>query len=483
MNSLLNSTIWSAIQRFGGLVIGFVSNVVLARLLCPEDYGIVGLIMVFIAIADVLVDGGLGNALIQKKDISQEDISTVFTSNLVISLFFFLLIFFSAPYIASYIEIANFSLFLRVQSLMVLLRAFFLVHYSLMNKQMEFKKLAIINLIVSLISTIIAISMALCGCGVWSLIVRNLSLDLFSLIIYCWAVKVKLSLFINLTSFRKLFCFGIFVAIANLVESLYSNILSFILGKRFSVTELGYYNQAYSLEQIPVYSLTSILNQVFFPFLSKEQDNQQKMRADVKNSILGMSFFIYPLMTFLICFAQPIIVLLYSEKWLPSVPFFQILCTLGFTNFIYHLNRSIMKAVGKSKVLFFTQIISCVIGLLLIIISISIGIYAVVAMVALNSIIGMLIVSYYAGQYINLNVYNQLKEVSFNLFLSLIIGVIVYAVFNGCGIHPLLLLPMAFLLFVFLYLFTHYILRSNSYKMVSSIILSHYMNKTTINNG
>ena len=123
MNSLLNSTIWSAIQRFGGLVIGFVSNVVLARLLCPEDYGIVGLIMVFIAIADVLVDGGLGNALIQKKDISQEDISTVFTSNLVISLFFFLLIFFSAPYIASYIEIANFSLFLRVQSLMVLLRA------------------------------------------------------------------------------------------------------------------------------------------------------------------------------------------------------------------------------------------------------------------------------------------------------------------------------------------------------------------------
>lgn len=474
MSSLITATIWTSIQRFGGLAIGFISNVILARLLCPEDYGIVGLIMVFIGIADVLIDGGLGNALIQKKEINQDDISTVFTSNLLISLFLFIIIFVFAPYIASYVEIERFSLYLRIEAIMILIRAFIIVHYSLMNRQMDFKKLAKIGLGVSFMSTTLAISMALCGCGIWSLIARNLSLDLFSLIVYFSVFKVKLSFYINKKSFSQLFSFGIFVAVANLVESLYSNILSFILGKRFSVQDLGYYNQAYALEQIPVYSMTSILNQVFFPFLSKEQDDHEKMRTDIRRSILGMSFLIYPLMSFLIFFAQPIIVLLYSEKWLPSVPFFQILCTLGYTNFLYHLNRSIMKAVGKSHILFYTQMIVCVIGLLLLVFAIPFGIYAVVISVALNSIIGMIIVASYAGSYINTNLFQQLREVIMNLLLSLTIGALIYWLFSLVSLHALLLLPLAIIVYFVSYFSVHHIIKSQSYTMVMSVLFSYY---------
>ena len=476
MSSLISATFWSAIQRFGGLAIGFVSNVVLARLLCPEDYGIIGLIMVFIGIADAMVDGGLGNALIQKKNVTRDDTSTVFTTNILFSFFLFLLIFFSAPAIEAYVNINKFSLYLRIEAVMILLRALYVVHYSMLNKDMDFQKLAKINLGVNAASTVIAILMAYSGFGVWSLIVRNLMLDLLAFIVYYLCYRTKLSLYISKESFRQLFGFGIFVAIANLLESLYSNLLSFILGKKFSVKELGYYNQAYSLEQIPVYSITSILNQVFFPFLSKEQDNRVKMREDVKRSIRVMSFFIYPLMIFLVCFAKPIIVLLYTEKWLPSVPFFQILCTIGFTNFLYHLNRSILKAVDKTQVLFYTQIVVCVVGLLFIMLAIPFGIYAVVVMVALNSVISSLIVMCFSGRHINLNIYCQIKEVLYNFILSGITGILAYIVFSDVNWNEFLLLPVAFVFFVIVYITTHYLLRTTSYKMIS-LLLMEYINK------
>ncbi len=477
MPNLIQSTFWSAIQRFGGLAIGFISNVVLARLLCPEDYGVVGLIMVFIGIADVLVDGGLGNALIQKKEVTKEDVSTVFTSNLIISLFLFVVLFVTAPSIASYVEIEKFALYLRVEAVMVLLRALYVVHFSMLNREMEFKTLAKINLLVNALATTIAITMAYYECGVWSLILRNISLDFLFFIVYHIVYKTKYTLSINKQSFKQLFGFGIFVAIANLVETLYTNILSFILGKKFSVKELGYYNQAYSLEQIPVYSITSILNQVFFPFLSKEQDDKNKMRVDIEKSLRAMSFLIYPLMAFLIFFAKPLIILLYSEKWLPSVPFFQILCTLGFTNFIYHLNRSVLKAVGKSKLLFYAQIVVSLIGLLLIIISIKFGIIAVVVSVALNSIIGMLVVSYFAGISINLNIFVQLRDVVLNLILSLLTGVIVYWLSTFVSLNPFALISVALVVFIVIYMLFHIVIKSSSYRIVMATVKAYYQQR------
>ena len=477
MPSLINATFWSSIQRFGGLTISFVSNVVLTRLLCPEDYGIVGLIMVFIGIADVLVDGGLGNALIQKKEITKDDVSTVFTSNLLLSVILFLFIFFSAPAIASYVEIKGFALFLRVEAIMILLRALYVIHFSMMNREMAFQKLAKISLCVSALSTILAISMAYYGCGVWSLIARNLSLDLFSFLIYYIWCKVDFSIYINRKSFGQLFGFGIFVAIANLLESLYSNLLSFVLGKKFSVKELGYYNQAYALEQIPVYSITSILNQVFFPFLSKEQDDRTKMREDVQRSLQAMSFFIYPLMTFLICFAKPIIILLYSEKWLPAVPFFQILCTIGFTNFLYHLNRSILKAVDKTKVLFYTQVFVTVIGFLFIVLAIPFGIYAVVIMVAINSVVGSLIVMGFSGRYIKLDIFHQIKCLLLNLIISTITGLLILWLFSDKDCGVMIILPSALVSYSAIYLFVHYLLKTSSYKLCMTVVHNKFLGR------
>ena len=184
MNSLVSGTFWSTLQRFGSLAIGFVSNMVLARLLCPEDFGTIGMIMVFVSIADVLVDGGLGNAIIQKKNLNAKDIDTVFTSNLFFSLFLFFLIFGIAPFIEIYTEIYNLSLYLRVQSVMILIRAFYVVPFSILNKSLGFKNLAKIGIFASLVSTVVAISLAFLGFGIWSLIFRNIILDFLLCILY-----------------------------------------------------------------------------------------------------------------------------------------------------------------------------------------------------------------------------------------------------------------------------------------------------------
>ena len=478
MQSLINATFWSSIQRFGGLAIGFVSNIVLARLLCPEDYGVVALIMVFVGIADVLVDGGLGNALIQKKSIDEKDISTVFTINMIVSIILFIILFLTAPFIGSIVSVERFSLFLRVEAIMVLVRALYVVHFSLINRNMEFQKLAKINLCASFLTTIIAIVLAYMGMGVWSLIIKNIVLDLISCMLYFIFAKTKLRLHIHKESFKQLFEFGFFVAITNIVESLYSNILSFILGKKFSVKDLGYYNQAYSLEQVPVYSMTMVLNQVIFPYLSKEQDKKNKMVEDMKKSISIMSFFIYPLMTFLIFFAEPVIVLLYSEKWLPAVPFFQILCTIGFTNFIYHLNRNALKAVGETRTLFYSQIVVCFWGLLFVFISIPVGIYAVVVMVAINSIIGFCLVALFTGKHVDLSLLNQIKEVMANFLISFVAGAVSFIILKDSQFNVIIQLLAAIAIFSATYFLLHYLFKSKPYLMVTNVVINH-INKTT----
>ena len=458
-------------------MISFISNIVLARLLSPDDYGVVGFVMVFVGLADVLIDGGLGNALIQKKDICRDDVSTVFTTNLLLSIVLFFLFFIFAPFIEHYVNIENFSLFLRVEAIMILLRALYVVHFSILNREMDFQKIAFISLAASTFSIIVAISMAYSGFGVWSLIVRNLVIDFVSVVLYFLYYKIDFSLYISKRHLKSLFSFGFFVAISNLAETLYSNIVSIVLGKKFSVKDLGYYNQAYALEQIPVYSVTSILNQVIFPFLSKEQDDKKKMNADMEKSLYVMSFLLYPLMSFLIFFAEPIIVLLYSEKWLPSVPFFQILCVIGFVNFIYHLNRSVLKAVGKANVLFYTQIAVCIVGIVLIMASIKMGIFAVVMSVSISSIIGMIIVTFFSGPYIELNLLKQLKCVFLNLMISLMVGALVYWGVSYFDLIPLVLLILSVLCYAVVYLIIHYILQTCSYGLVKMILVSYINQK------
>lgn len=473
MTSIINATYWSTIQRFGALAIGFISNMVLARLLCPEDFGTVAMIMVFVGLADVLVDGGLGNALIQSKTLNKVDISTVFTTNLLISFSLFVIVFSSAPYFASYIQIDNFDLYLRVESVMILIRAFYVVHFSLANRNLEFKALAGINLTASFISTLVAIVMALLDFGIWSLIARNIILDLTTAILYYIHNRIYVNIAIDKTSFRRLFSYGVFVAVANLTETFYSNALSFIIGKKFSVKDLGYYNQAHSLEQIPVYSIASILNQVILPFMSKNQDNTNMIKGDLKRSSQCVTFIMYPMMCFLICYAKPIILLLYGEKWLPSVPFFQMLCIVGFFNAIYHMNRSVLKAIGKTKLLFNLQVLTAILGLLIVLSVMCFGVMSVVGAIVFNSFLFLVIVCYNSGKQIDYSVWCQIKDVSMNFLISVLLGLLFFKFSQDLHWNYIVLIVVMSILYSVAYLTIHYMLKTTSFALIKNVFENH----------
>ena len=470
MVGIVNATIWSSIQRFGSLTISFVSNMVLARLLCPEDFGTVAMIMVFVGLADVLVDGGLGNALIQSKKVSRNDIATVFSTNLIISLSLFITFFLFAPAIASYVRIENFDNYLRIESIMILIRAFYVVNFSLANRKLKFKTLAWIGLTSNFIATIIAIVLAYCGMGIWSLILKNIIYDMSSCFLFYLQEKAPLLLYVSKSSFKRLFSFGFFVAASNTLEMLYSNILSFVIGNRFSVKELGYYNQAYSLEQIPVYSMTSVLNQVMFPYMAKMQDEKDSIKENIRKSTMCISFFMFPLMVFLMCFAKPIIIVLYSEKWVPSVPYFQILCIIGFFNALFHLNRSVLKAIGKTKQLFYSQVFSILLGFLLIILALRYGIFYVVGVVAFNQVLSYVIVSIMSGSRIGYSILTQIKDTLMNFMVAVISGVISIYISSHFHWHAFILVIVMLMIYFIFYLSIHVVLRSMSSRIVFTIV-------------
>jgi len=471
-SSLVSGTMWSFLQRFGGMAIGFISNMVLARLLCPEDFGTMGMIMVFVSFADVLVDGGLGNALIQKKNVCEKDTTTVFTTNILFSFLIFGIVFFAAPYIESYTNVRFLSLYLRVQSILIITRALYTVPLSLVRKGLLFQSLAKINLSASFISVALCIVMAYSGCGVWSLICRNIVLDIIILLCVFVKSKYRIRLGVNRTAFKGLFNFGIFVVLSNIVENLYSNAITFFTGKNYSVKELGYYNQAYALQQMPIYSITSVLNQVLFPFFSKIQDDETQVKNKLKASIQLITFFVFPLLVFLMCYAEQVITILYSSKWLPCVPYFRLFCLAGLFNAMIHINRSLLKSKGHTKTIFFIQILNTIVGVALLLICLQISIIVTIIAFVANTVLLYIMTATLSGQKANYHIIRQIKDVSLNFLYACIAAVSCYYLFRLFELNVIIMVVLECLVYFGLYGTLHIITKSESWVTFWSIVRS-----------
>ena len=427
-NSVLKATIWSFIQRAGSLVIGFVTNMVLARLLEPEDFGCIAIIWVFVSFADILVDSGLASALVQKKNVSERDVSTVFSTNLLISIVLFVVVFLSAPAIGRFVGVPNLGMYLRVESVAILIRAFYCIQAASLSKNLKFKNLAWSSIMASTISASVSIVMAALGCGVWSLVAKNLLLQLSLLLLYRHVSKESYKLGFYRENFKDLFGFGWAVALTTFCDSLYSNVVSFLIGKRYSVKDLGYYNQAHSLHQIPVYSISTVITQVLFPFMSKMQDDPERVTNNTKRVIMATTFFTFPLLVFLMFFAKPVIILLYSAKWEPSAGYFQILCVGGLVNALIHINRNVLKSIGETKFIFLTQIVITFIGLGGVACLLRYDINTLISWIVCVSYINWITISTVAGKKIGYGIWLQMKDVSVNFLFALIAGIGSYVI-------------------------------------------------------
>lgn len=363
-----SGVIWTAIQKYSVTLITFVSDIILARLLSPYDFGCIEMLAIFMLLSETFVHGGFGAALIQKKRPTQVDYSTIFFWNIGMSTLIYAILFFSAPAIARFYKIPLLSSVLRVQGLVLFVYALNIVQANQLKKQFRFKTIALVTLIASIVSLGVTIAMAYYGFGVWSLVAKNLIATSLTSIFFWFYLKWRPIWVFSWQSFKELFSFGFYMFLSNLVTSFSAKLQGLLIGKVYSPSTMGYYAKASGTEGVASTTISQVLDQVTYPLYAEAQDDLNRLGNIVKRLVLALSYVTFPLMFILLLVAKPMFVLLYTEKWLPSVPYFQVLCIAGLASCLQSVNFHTVSAIGKSKVTFvWTMIkrgvgIACMVG-------------------------------------------------------------------------------------------------------------------------
>ena len=359
--------IWTAVQRYSMTLITFIADVVLARLLTPYDFGCIGMLAIFMIVAETLIDGGFGAALIQRKCPTQEDYSTIFFWNLGMSLFLYSILFICAPFIASFYGISLLNPVLRVQGLILFVYAFNIIQLNQLKKKLQFKILSIVHLASNLIALGITITMAYHGLGVWSLVARHLVAAFITSLVLWFFVKWRPVFVFSWQSFKELFGFGFYMFLAHLVTNISTQIQGLLIGKIYKPETMGFYSKASGTEHFASKSISQVMTQVSYPLYAQVQDDLPAMQNMVKRLTMTLSYLTFPLLFILLLVAKPLFILLYTEKWLPSVPYFQVLCLAGLGACLQAVNFQTISAMGKSKITFFWTFVKRLMGIGLIV--------------------------------------------------------------------------------------------------------------------
>lgn len=464
----ISGIFWAAIQKFGTLGISFISNIILARLLTPDDYGCIGLLAIFIVIAEVFVNGGFATALIQKNNSTHKDYCTVFFWNIFVSVLFYFILFYIAPIVASYYNIPLLIPILRIQGLILLTNALSIVQLNILRKQLKFKKMSIIQFVSVLISVVIGILLAYNGWGVWSLVIQQLLNSSITSLILWITSQWKPDLIFSFNSFKELFNYGSFLLLSDLLNSICDNIQGLIIGRKYSSCDMGYYTQAKKLETVPTQSISYVVNIVTLPVFAKLQENKQQLYVAVRKSIRLINYLNIPLMVLLILVSEPLIILLFSDKWIESIPFFRILCLSGIINCSQSINYQVVCAVGRSRDIFKWNIFKRLIGIVFIFIGINWGIqgmlYGMVCNLYLSFIINALVATISTGY----SLYHQIKDLCPIILLSVITALTTYIIIQYFTVTFIMDLVLKILVYISLFIIFS--------KIINRIELIEYLN-------
>lgn len=363
---LIASAKWNGLGRLVAMVSDFSFGIILARLLLPNDFGVIAILTVFVSFLAVFVNSGFSQALIREKNVSSIDYSTVFYFNLVVAVVVFVISFFSAPFIADFYGDANISLYLRVLSISLFLDAFVLVQQSILTKKMDFKMLSIISISASMFSGIASICFAFYGFGIWSLVIKSLLKGFLILFFTVYVVKWKPEIKFSILSFRKYYKYGVYMLGSSLISQLYNNIFTLTIGKVFSPSVLGFYNRAELFKNTLSQNIDGIISGVSYPALASLQDDKVEFVNYYKN-ILQFSFYIVSILMISLMFnAEALINLLLGKKWMGSVEILQYLCLIGLLFPINSVTVNSISVTGRSNIYFKFQlfsIIGCLISL------------------------------------------------------------------------------------------------------------------------
>lgn len=420
----ISGVLWSAAERFSLQGIQFIINIIMARLLMPSDYGMIGMLAIFIQISQLFIDGGFTNALIQRKDRTEIDFSTVFYFNVFISLFFYFLIFISAPWIAEFYRMPELILVTRVITLNFILSSLSAIHRIKLTINIDFKTQSKVSLISAVSSGILGICMAYSGFGVWALVFQSLLNNLLLTILFYFFYRWTPLFSFSISSFKRLFSFGSKLLMSSLIHSVYYNLYSIVIGRRFSAIDLGYYTRAEQFAIFPSANVNAVISRVTFPILSSIQDDNERLTQAYRKYIRLASYLIFPLMVGLAVLAKPLIILLLTEKWIGIVILLQILCFDWMFDHLSGINLNLLYVKGRSDLALRLELIKKTIATIILFSSIPFGLIGMCLGRVLYSLIATYLNTYYTKDLIGLSFLKQVKDIVPFFLLSLLMGAV-----------------------------------------------------------
>jgi teichuronic acid exporter len=465
---------WSFVDNFTNLGIQFVFGIILARLLMPKDYGLIGMVTIFIAVSQSFIDSGFSQALIRKKDCRDEDYSTVFFFNLGIGILCYLLLFASAGVISNFFNEPKLFLLVRVLGINLIINAFGLIERTILTKRIDFKLQTKISVISSVVSGITGIFLAYYGWGVWSLVAQMLTKNLInSALLWLWN-KWNLKVVFDIRSFKELFGFGSKLLVSGLIDSIYNNLYYLIIGKYFSAPELGYYTRAEQFKNPPSQNLTSIIQRVSYPVLSTIQDQPEKLKPAYKKLIKCTMFISFVSMIGMAAVAEPMIKTLIGDKWLSSIPYLQLLCFIGMLYPLHVLNLNMLNIKGRSDLFLKLEIIKKILVIPTIVIGVYFGIKIMIAGMFVNSVIAYFLNSYWSGTLINYPMKEQVQDIMSSFLLAVTMGALVFTIGYLSTFKPIIILSIQLIIGALFTLSAARIFRIDAFMEMSGIIKERY---------
>ena len=473
----VNGLAWSFLDNFFVQGINIIASVILARLLSPREFGLIGMVTIFIALGQSFADSGFKQALIRKKECTQADYSTVFFFNLSVGIAWYLLLLIASGSIATFFNEPELSIILPVFGLGVIAQALALVQTIQLTRRIDFKLQTKISSIASLFAGTIAILMAFLGYGVWSLVALMLiRYVLNTLFLWIWNAW-KPSLIFDFFSFKEMFGFGSKLLLVGLIDTTYRNIYLAVIGKFFSAADLGYYTRADQFKQLPSQNITTVIQRVSYPVLSSIQNDTSRLKASYQKLIKSTMLISFLLMIGLAAVAKPMVLTLIGEQWMISAEYLQLLCFGAMLFPLHALNLNMLSVQGRSDLFLRLEIIKKALAVPIIIIGINYGIKVMIMAMIVNSFIAYYLNSYWSGRFIGYSMLEQVRDILPSFMLASAVGIVVWIIGYLFETTPLITLVMQIAIGALLTISLSEMIQLDSYLFIKRTVLEYITKK------
>ncbi|MBE5830347.1 MAG: lipopolysaccharide biosynthesis protein [Butyrivibrio sp.] len=422
----VTNLIWRYAERVGAQGISFVVSIVLARLLSPSEYGTIALVTVFLSIFQVFVDGGLGTALIQKKDADDLDFSTIFFFNICMCAVIYTVLFMISPYLAAFYGNDDLIPVIRVLGITILISGVKNVQQAYVSKKLIFKKFFFATLLGTITAGVVGVIFAYMGYGVWALVAQQLINATIDTVILWITVKWRPKFIFSFERLKGLYSFGWRMLVSSLINTVYNDVRQLIIGKVYSGEDLAFYNRGKTFPNFVVQNINSSIDSVLLPVMSEVQDDAERVKRMTRKAIMTSSFIMWPLMVGLSATGKNLFTLLLTEKWLPSLPYLYIFCFVSGMQPIHTANLNAIKAKGRSDIFLRLEIIKKTVGILIILGTMNISVLAIGLGSAVYTIFASVVNAFPNKKLLNYSYLEQIKDVMPSFLLSIAMGVVIY---------------------------------------------------------